>query len=71
VLFDKEGELFRAAGGGPDGSADLSFVVPPGESGDWRVEVDESISEPKPYAYDLSIVGASGLGPVNVNLNAA
>jgi hypothetical protein len=65
LLFDPTGNLVAiASGNGPDGlSSIIDFTVPSGDAGDWQIQVVEPFNAP--YAYDLAIQGASGLGPVN------
>jgi hypothetical protein len=65
VLVDPIGNVVAdASGNGFDGlSSVIKFTVPPGFAGDWKIEVTPVT--PTPYAYDLAIQGASGLGLVN------
>lgn len=69
VLLDPDANVVAAASGnGFDGlSSVIQFAVPSGDAGEWKIEVLPAASLPTvtPYAYDLAIQGASGLGPVD------
>ena len=68
LLVDRSGNVITdAIGNGADGiSSIIDFAVPSG--GLWYAEVLGSTS---PYHYDLSVQGATGLGPVNPFATAA
>ena len=62
MLIDPEGNIAAMAqGNGSDGSSSVIDIPVLGNAGDWQVDVIEPFSTP--YAYDLTLQGASGLGP--------
>ena len=65
-VYDPNGSLFAFANGNQANglSSIVNFVTPSGNGGNWIAEVapGNGIS---PFPYDLTIQGASGLGPVN------
>jgi len=65
LLYDPNGNLVAiAAGNGPDGHSSLiDYTVPTGDAGNWVVEAEDPGNSL--YAYDLTIQGATGFGPVD------
>jgi hypothetical protein len=64
-LFDGVGNLVaEASGNASDGLGSIiDFFVSAGNAGTWDVEVIKPGTTP--YLYDLSVQGATGLGPVD------
>jgi PEP-CTERM motif len=65
LLYDPNGNLVAiASGNGPDGySSVIDFTVPNGDAGNWVVQAADPGASL--YAYDLTIQGATGFGPVD------
>ncbi len=71
LLYDANGNLVAIAdGNASDGLGSIiDYTVPGGDAGAWVIEVAGSANVPNPatdlFSYDLTIQGATGLGPVD------
>ena len=69
LLYDANGNLVAIANGNGGNLSDsvIDFTIPDGAGGTWTAEVLGSPSvdaKKNHFAYDLEIVGATGIGPV-------